>query len=117
MERMGPEALMVQSRVLPRVDLAEYARLEYTYEDIRVVAAGLRALPAVELAPPSGIGRWILRAQAWLHGRAPGGAAERLEPAEPCELAALPTLATGAVPLGEPTPVWGIPALARVRER
>ncbi|MGA8535769.1 MAG: hypothetical protein WB789_00050 [Thermoplasmata archaeon] len=108
MERMGPEALMVLSRTAPRLDGAEYARLEYAYEDIRAVVAGL-AVGADEVrAGSSAIGSWVLRAQVWLRGKAAPDVASAAD-----ALAALPAVAAGGAPEGEPMPVWAIPVLLR----
>jgi len=110
---MGPEALMVQSRASPRWDLADYARLEYPCEDIRVVAAcianGVAERPA--RAPPTG--GWVSRARVWVRARAARGAAEPAPRSEPTPLAALPATRAGAPPAAEAGPVWAIPMLAR----
>jgi hypothetical protein len=68
MERIGPEALMVQSRIDPRVELAEFARMEYRFADMRSVEATIRGelkyLPVRRSAS-----RRLLR---WAHARLRG---------------------------------------------
>ncbi len=51
MMRMGPEALLVKSRVEPRVDLEEFARTEYRVIEYRAVETRVRA--ELEYFPPS----------------------------------------------------------------
>jgi hypothetical protein len=113
MERMGPEALMVRARTAPRVAAAEYARAEYPYEDIRVVAARLRADLDDGMAGPSALGGLVLRAQAWLRGGAERDLPEWAREAPASALAALPAAESGVAPEGPPAPVWAIPVLAR----
>jgi hypothetical protein len=90
MERMGPEALMVLGRTAVPSETAEYLRLEYGSDDLRV-AAGLSALrdDVARAVAADGVG-WKARARAWLgRGR---------------RAACRPT---------EAAPVWAIPALLR----
>jgi hypothetical protein len=115
MERLGPEALMVLARIAPRWEDAEYARLEYPCEDLRVLAAGLRPAPVPEADDAEAAGGWILRAAAWLRARSSHGEDGRTDVGdpEPRALAAVPALKSEVDRDGAATPVWAIPALAR----
>ncbi len=107
---------MVLSRTAPRWESTEYARLEYPCEDLRVLAAGWAAGPEPGPSEPSAIGGWVVRAAAWLRGRAEEGADRPFgaDPAAEAALAALPARESGASAEGAPAPVWAIPALTRV---
>lgn len=98
MERRGPEALMVQARVVPRTDLADYARLEYAYEDVRVIAAKLQEAADPRPGERSAVGGLILRAHAWLSGRADRGAE-------------VPVVREESRAVGAPAALWAIPML------
>jgi hypothetical protein len=112
MMRTGPEALMVMARTMPHTGAEEVARLEYAYEDIRVVAAGLRAEALPDELPAAG--GLILRALAWLR-RAEAETDDWMphERDEPATLAAMPAARAGAATEGAPTPLWGLPAAPR----
>jgi hypothetical protein len=60
MMRMGPEALLVKSKMDPRAELAEYARLEYSCADVHAIEARIRT--ELEYLPVRrSVGRRFLR--------------------------------------------------------
>jgi len=113
---VGPEALIVQSKIDARVELAEFLRLEYGRSDARAVVAGiLLAAEAPRARRPMGerLVRWARRqfgrdAVPLEAKRAAGGAGPLGAP-----LAAMPAARAGLRPEEGAPCLSAVPALGR----
>jgi len=132
MMRLGPEALLVASRVAPRADLVQYGQLEYARSDVLWVEAAVHARLEVMPVKRSTTAALLSWGRKWFRradlrvapiaaspavrpraaGTATmGGAAARRASQAP--LAALPTTRTGFRPEGEPSSISAVPLYGR----
>jgi len=127
MVQVGPEALLVKSRVDPRAELAQYVHVKGSRGDVRATEAFLRRelayLPVKRSAVQRlfGWGKKPARFDAAPLGAGPvvwpkgieSGSKSMADAREfaGTGLAALPAVRAGARPQGAPTPISALPAL------
>jgi hypothetical protein len=122
---MGPEALLLKSRIDPRAELAEYARLEYPRAEVLAVEARIRS----ELENLPGKRSIAGRLLGWRRKRSPvgdvllasgpalwrkrAGSPLELRGLEDAPLAAMPAIRGRGPPAGAPSSIPEALVLAR----